>query len=150
MPVYAEYQPHSRWTPDHLSDVVPWRSIIAPGVVLQKDRHGLQRTYAIRGPDSRTRNVRGRIIAQTHGYLAAPVPLGRIFSPQIIQVLLEVFSPMQIIFVVKNRFHASNFTFKSSITRVTSSLARTRCPKWNHPPLRRGGGGSTTVGAHPK
>ena len=100
--------------------------------------------------ESRTRNVRGRIIAQTHGYLAAPVPLGRIFSPQIIQVLLEVFSPMQIIFVVKNRFHASNFTFKSSITRATSSLARTRCPKWNPPPLRRGGGGSTTVGAHPK
>jgi len=36
MPVYEEYQPHPRWKAAHLSDVVPWRAIIAPGLVLQK------------------------------------------------------------------------------------------------------------------
>ena len=30
---------------------MPWRSMIAPGVLLQKYRHGLQRSYAVRGPD---------------------------------------------------------------------------------------------------
>src|SRR6266850_4464933 len=60
MPVYAEYQPHRRWTPAHLSDVVPWRSILAPGVVLQKDRHGLQRTYALRGPDVQGESPEGQ------------------------------------------------------------------------------------------
>ena len=34
-----------------VSDVIPWRSMIAPGVLLQKYRHGLQRSYAVRGPD---------------------------------------------------------------------------------------------------
>jgi hypothetical protein len=52
MPIYAEYQPHQRWKAAHLSDAVPWRSIIAPGVVLQKYRHSLQRSYALRGPDT--------------------------------------------------------------------------------------------------
>src|SRR6266436_5160284 len=46
MPVYAEYRRAPRRTPTHMSDMVPWRAILAPGVVLQKDRHGLQRTYA--------------------------------------------------------------------------------------------------------
>src|SRR6266436_949233 len=71
MPVYAEYQPHRRWTPAHLSDVVPWRSIIAPGVVLQKDRHGLQRTYAMRGPDvqGETPEVQGALMLQANQVL---------------------------------------------------------------------------------
>src|SRR5256712_5426823 len=71
MPVYAEYQPSSRWTPAHLSDVVPWRSIIAPGVVLQKDRHGLQRTYALRGPDvqGETPEVQGALMLQANEVL---------------------------------------------------------------------------------
>jgi type IV secretion system protein TrbE len=34
-----------------LSDAVEWRAMIAPGVVLLKDRHALQRTYLARGPD---------------------------------------------------------------------------------------------------
>src|SRR4051812_32030351 len=51
MPVYEEYQRRQRWQPAHLSDVVPWRAMVAPGVVLNKDRYGLQRTYAVRGPD---------------------------------------------------------------------------------------------------
>jgi hypothetical protein len=46
---------------------------------------------------------------------------------------------MQIIFVVKNSFHAPNFTFKISITRATRSRYRTRCPGWSNHPLRRRG-----------
>ena len=44
-------RPSSRQQPDRVSDVIPWRSMIAPGVLLQKYRHGLQRSYAVRGPD---------------------------------------------------------------------------------------------------
>src|SRR6266545_6736599 len=68
MPVYAEYQPHPRWKAAHLSDVVPWRSIIAPGVVLQKKSHALQRTYLIRGPDvqGETPEVQGALMLQAN------------------------------------------------------------------------------------
>ena len=49
MAVYTAY--HSRRTkPACVSDLLPWRAMIAPNVVLQKD-HGLQRTYAVRGTD---------------------------------------------------------------------------------------------------
>ena len=51
MPVYEEYARVPRGQPDRVSDVIPWRSMIAPGVLLQKYRHGLQRSYAVRGPD---------------------------------------------------------------------------------------------------
>ena len=51
MPVYEEYARVPRGQPDRVSDVMPWRSMIAPGVLLQKYRHGLQRSYAVRGPD---------------------------------------------------------------------------------------------------
>ena len=51
MPVYEEYARAPRGQPDRVSDVMPWRSMIAPGVLLQKYRHGLQRSYAVRGPD---------------------------------------------------------------------------------------------------
>src|SRR5215831_2348663 len=50
MPVYAEYIPRKR-KPDLLSDEVPWRSMLLPGLLLQKWQHGLQRSYAVRGPD---------------------------------------------------------------------------------------------------
>src|SRR5215467_3664072 len=50
MAVYAEYIPRKR-KPDLLSDVVPWRSMLLPGLILQKWQHGLQRSYAVRGPD---------------------------------------------------------------------------------------------------
>src|SRR6266566_4032827 len=71
MPVYEEYQPRQRWKPAHLSDVVPWRSIIAPGVVLQKQRHGLQRTYAVRGPDvmGESPEVQGALMLQANQVL---------------------------------------------------------------------------------
>lgn len=52
MPVFEEYKKPKR-QPDLLADEVAWRSIAAPGVVLQKDRWGtLQRSYAVRGPDA--------------------------------------------------------------------------------------------------
>jgi type IV secretory pathway VirB4 component len=68
MPVYAEYQPHARWKAAHLSDVVPWRAVVAPGVVLQKHRHALQRTYVIRGPDvqGETAEVQGALMLQAN------------------------------------------------------------------------------------
>src|SRR5215510_919133 len=50
MPVYAEYIPRKRQA-DLLSDEVPWRSMLLPGLILQKWQHGLQRSYAVRGPD---------------------------------------------------------------------------------------------------
>jgi type IV secretion system protein VirB4 len=71
MPVYKEYRRHDRWTPHLLSEVVPWRAVIAPGVVLQKDRHGLQRTYAVRGPDvqGETPEVQGALMLQANQVL---------------------------------------------------------------------------------
>jgi type IV secretory pathway VirB4 component len=71
MPVYEEYQPRGRWTPAHVSDVVPWRAVLAPGVVLQKYRHGLQRTYAMRGPDvmGETPEVQGALMLQASDVL---------------------------------------------------------------------------------
>src|SRR5712692_1950834 len=71
MPVYEEFVPRRRWRPHFLSDVVPWRAIIAPGVVLQKHRHGLQRTYAVRGPDvmGETPAVQGALMLQANQVL---------------------------------------------------------------------------------
>jgi type IV secretion system protein TrbE len=50
MPVYEEYLPPKRKA-DLLSDAVPWRNMILPGLILQKKQHGLQRSYRVRGPD---------------------------------------------------------------------------------------------------
>src|SRR2546425_5419959 len=71
MSVYEAFVPRLRWRPHFLSDVVPWRSIIAPGVVLQKHRHGLQRTYAVRGPDimGETPEVQGALMLQANEVL---------------------------------------------------------------------------------
>src|SRR5262252_1334277 len=75
MTVYAEYQPRrswrERWSVGHLSDVVPWRAVVAPGVVLQKYRYGLQRTYAVRGPDvqGETPEVQGALMLQANEVL---------------------------------------------------------------------------------
>jgi type IV secretion system protein TrbE len=46
---YEHLKPKGK--PDLLSDEVPWRAMIAPGVVLQKKDGALQRTYQARGPD---------------------------------------------------------------------------------------------------
>src|SRR5438094_8958321 len=71
MAVYEEYQPHPRWRAAHVYDVVPWRAIVAPGVVLQKYRYGLQRTYAVRGPDVQgdTPEVQGALMLQANAVL---------------------------------------------------------------------------------
>src|SRR6266849_2552593 len=71
MAVYAEYRPQPRRMPAHMSDIVPWRAVIAPGVVLQKDRHGLQRTYTVRGPDvqGETPAVQGALMLQANDVL---------------------------------------------------------------------------------
>src|SRR5262245_39643736 len=50
MPVYEQYIPPKRKA-DLLSDVVPWRNMLLPGLLLQKKQHGLQRSYRVRGPD---------------------------------------------------------------------------------------------------
>src|SRR2546428_14172788 len=71
MAVFERYQrPKPRW--DHLSDRVPWRAVMAPGVVLKKDRwQTLQRTYAVRGPDvmGLAREVQGSLIMQANNVL---------------------------------------------------------------------------------
>jgi type IV secretory pathway VirB4 component len=46
---YEHLKPKGK--PDLLSDEVPWRAMIAPGVVLQKHDYALQRSYLVRGPD---------------------------------------------------------------------------------------------------
>jgi type IV secretion system protein VirB4 len=69
--VYEQYLPPKRQA-DLLADLVPWQAIIAPGVVLQKDRwHTLQRTYGVRGPDvmGLAREVQGSLIMQANGVL---------------------------------------------------------------------------------
>lgn len=71
MPVYEEYAPPKR-KPDLLADRVPWRGIVAPGMVVHKDRYGtLQRTYAVRGPDvmGLARAVQGSMIMQANSVL---------------------------------------------------------------------------------
>jgi type IV secretion system protein VirB4 len=50
MPVYEEYLPPKRKA-DLLSDAVPWRNMLLPGLILHKKQHGLQRSYRVRGPD---------------------------------------------------------------------------------------------------
>jgi type IV secretion system protein VirB4 len=50
MAIYEGFRPVRR-RPAVLSDVVPWRAMLAPGVVVQKYHHALQRSYAARGPD---------------------------------------------------------------------------------------------------
>src|ERR671923_1326945 len=71
MAVYEEYQPRGTWRAAHVYDVVPWRAVVAPGVVLQKYRHGLQRTYAVRGPDvmGETPEVQGALMLQANDVL---------------------------------------------------------------------------------
>src|SRR3989442_13307753 len=71
MAVYEEYLPPKR-RPDLLSDMLPWRAIIAPGVGGDKDRwQTLQRTYAVRGPDvmGLARAVQGSLILQANNVL---------------------------------------------------------------------------------
>ena len=68
MSVYAEFVPRLRWRAAHLSDKVPWRVPAAPGVMLHKQTHALQRSYAIRGPDlsSEVQEVQGALMLQAN------------------------------------------------------------------------------------
>jgi type IV secretion system protein TrbE len=68
MPIYTEYVPKLRWRAAHLSDKVPWRLPAAPGVMLHKQTHALQRTYAVRGPDlsSEVQEVQGALMLQAN------------------------------------------------------------------------------------
>jgi type IV secretion system protein VirB4 len=71
VPVYEEYVRPKR-QPDLLADRVPWRGIVAPGMVVHKDRYGtLQRTYAVRGPDvmGLAIEVQGSLIMQANSVL---------------------------------------------------------------------------------
>jgi type IV secretion system protein TrbE len=71
VPVYEEYLPPKRKA-DLLADKMPWRGVVAPGIIVQKDRYGtLQRTYAVRGPDMMglAREVQGSMILQANTVL---------------------------------------------------------------------------------
>jgi type IV secretion system protein TrbE len=68
MAVYTEFLPKRRWFARHCSDVMPWRAVAAPGVILQKQTHALQRTYLMRGPDlsSEVQEVQGALMLQAN------------------------------------------------------------------------------------
>jgi type IV secretory pathway VirB4 component len=68
MAVYAEFLPKRRWLARHLSDRMPWRTVAAPGVILHKQTHALQRSYLMRGPDltSEVHEVQGALMLQAN------------------------------------------------------------------------------------
>src|SRR5882724_5400548 len=71
MAVYIPFSARERRRSHFVSEIVPWRAVLAPGVVLQKDRHGLQRTYALRGPDvmGESPEVQGALMLQANQVL---------------------------------------------------------------------------------
>src|SRR6266853_1672075 len=71
MAIYEEYVPQTRRQPHCVSDVVPWRAALGRGVLLQKYRHGLQRSYLVRGPDvqGETPEVQGALMLQANQVL---------------------------------------------------------------------------------
>src|SRR6266853_779488 len=68
MALYAEETPRTWWRPKTVADLVPWRAVLAPGVILQKQAHGLQRSYLMRGPDvqGESREVQGTYMLQAN------------------------------------------------------------------------------------
>jgi type IV secretion system protein TrbE len=68
MAVYEEFLDTLRWKAAHLSDVMPWRAMAAPGVILHKQTHALQRSYLMRGPDltSEVQEVMGSLMLQAN------------------------------------------------------------------------------------
>src|SRR5262245_18190615 len=56
---------------DLLSDVVPWRNMVLPGLLLQKQQGGLQRCYKVRGPDLQgmSREEQGGLMLQANEVL---------------------------------------------------------------------------------
>ena len=67
MPVYEEYYAHRAKGPDRMSAVIPWRSMLAPGVLLQRPPRA-QRSYAVRGPDvmGESPEVQGALMLQAN------------------------------------------------------------------------------------
>src|SRR5262245_41063514 len=70
MAMYEEYLPPKRKA-DLLADMVPWRNMVLPGLVLQTSQHGLQRSYRVRGPDLQgmSREEQGAIMLQANEVL---------------------------------------------------------------------------------
>ena len=68
MAVYEEFLDKLRWRAAHLSDVMPWRFLAAPGVIAHKQTHALQRSYRMRGPDltSEVQEVMGALMLQAN------------------------------------------------------------------------------------
>jgi len=68
MSVYAELLPRLSWRARHLSDLMPWRALAAPGVIFHKQTHALQRCYTLRGPDLSTevQEVQGALMLQAN------------------------------------------------------------------------------------
>lgn len=68
MSVYTEFLPKRRWRARHCSDLMPWRAVAAPGVILHKQTHALQRSYLMRGPDlsSEVQEVQGALMLQAN------------------------------------------------------------------------------------
>jgi type IV secretion system protein TrbE len=66
--IYEEFLDTRRWRAAHLSDVMPWRAVAAPGVILHKQTHALQRSYLMRGPDltSEVLEVMGALMLQAN------------------------------------------------------------------------------------
>ena len=65
--LFKEFQSRAK----HVSDLVPWRLLAAPGVVLNKDRHALMRTYLVRGQDltGGTPEQQGAVMLQANNVL---------------------------------------------------------------------------------
>jgi type IV secretory pathway VirB4 component len=68
MAVYEELVDKFRWKVHHLSDVMVWRAMAAPGVIVHKQSHALQRSYRMRGPDltSEVQEVMGALMLQAN------------------------------------------------------------------------------------
>jgi type IV secretion system protein VirB4 len=54
--------------PDLLSDEVPWRGFVGPGVIIQKKEGAFQRSYLVRGPDlvNESDEVQGAVMLQAN------------------------------------------------------------------------------------
>lgn len=71
MALYTEFFERARWKAKHVSDMVPWEMLAAPGVIKQKKYHALQRTYLVRGQDLRaeTAETQGAKMLQANNVL---------------------------------------------------------------------------------
>src|SRR5262245_31112404 len=68
MAIFREFLPWRPWRDKQLSDRLPWRAVALPGVIMHKQSHALQRSYAFRGPDldSYTDDIQGSLMLQAN------------------------------------------------------------------------------------